>query len=223
MERVRPAAELSEEEAERWAAHLEAHLGASSTVFHELVSDAVHIDVLVFAPRAGRPFQVLVTQGMSALPMSVPEGAEALTHAELLIALPPDWKLDGDGSDDETLRWPMSTLRFIARLPHSYATWIGFGHTIPNGAPPAPYAPDTALCGAIVGDPVALPESIRTCEIAPGKTVNLYALFPIHEDEMSFKLEHGAAPLFRRMARRAVDEVVRPARRSALARRFRLR
>jgi hypothetical protein len=56
----------------------ETHLGEIHDVYHELISDLVHIDIHHVAPDDERPFHTLVTSGMSDLPMTVPEGVEAL-------------------------------------------------------------------------------------------------------------------------------------------------
>jgi len=216
------ARELPEAEMKAWSEHLAAFLGPSSTVLHELVSDAVHLDVLRFSPAPGRPFHVLVTQGMSARPMNVPEEATGFEHAELLLAVPEDWKLDGPESADPRWHWPVQTLKLVARLPHLYDTWIGCGHTIPNGDPPEPYAANTVLCCALVAFPTIVPEPAWRCEVAPGKVVHLYALFAICEDEMELKLKRDAEALLDKMEKQGVTEVIDPSRKSALARKWRL-
>ena len=213
-------AELDDAQAERWAEHLHEHLGGEATVFHELLSDTIHLDVLVYAATDERPFHVLVTQGMSALPMTVPEGAEEHRFAELMVALPRDWVLDGDAADQERWYWPMRTLKFVARLPHLHDTWIGLGHTIPNGHPAEPYAEGTQLCCVMTGPPLRFSDAMWKCDVAPGKTIRLYALLPLYEDEMNFKLEHGSDALFAKLDDRAVDELLDPSRRSVLAKRF---
>ena len=73
------------------SAHVERHLGRIGVVFHEIVSDLVHIDLLHVPPTRERPFHTLVTCGMSTRPMNVPEDAEELRYAELMLSLPPDW------------------------------------------------------------------------------------------------------------------------------------
>jgi hypothetical protein len=213
-------AELEEEEAERWNEHLHEHLGGEATVFHELLSDTIHLDVLVFAATDERPFHVLVTQGMSALAMTVPEGAEEHRFAELMVALPREWLIDGNESDEERWYWPMRTLKFVARLPHLHDTWIGLGHTIPNGHPAEPYTDGTKLCCVIAGPPMRFGDELWKCETSPGKTVRLYALLPLYEDEMNFKLEHGSSALFEKLDERQVDELFDIQRRSVLAKRF---
>jgi Suppressor of fused protein (SUFU) len=213
-------AEVSDEHAQRWSAHLERHLGGVSTVFHELLSDTIHLDVLVFPATTERPFHALVTQGMSALPMTVPEGAEDVAYAELMVVLPPNWMIEGEEAKEERWYWPMRMLKSVARLPHLYETWIGFGHTIPNGDPPEPYDESTEQCCVIAAPAVMFGEDVASCELADGKIVRLYSLVPIYEDEMRFKLEHASEALFEKLSARGVGEVIDPARRSALGKRF---
>ncbi len=213
-------AEMDDEEAERWSEHLHQHLGGEATVFHELLSDTIHLDVLLYAATSERPYHVLVTQGMSALPMTVPDGAEEHRFAELMLALPPDWVMDGAEADEERWYWPMRTLKLVARLPHLHATWIGLGHTIPNGPPAEPYAEDTKLCCMMAGPPMLFGDAFWKCEVAEGKTVRLYALLPLYEDEMAFKLEQGSDALFEKLDERDVSELVDVKRRSVLAKRF---
>src|SRR5690606_27736593 len=81
----------------------------------------------------------LVTSGMSDLPMSVPEDAGCPGFAELMVTLPAGWKLDQASFQDENWYWPVRLLKSLARLPHKHATWLGFGHTVPNGHPAGPY------------------------------------------------------------------------------------
>lgn len=213
-------AELDDEEAQRWGEHLHEQLGGDYSVFHELISDTIHLDVLVFPATEERQHHVLVTQGMSALPMTVPEGAEDYRYCELLVALPADWVIEGDEADEERWYWPMRLLKSIARLPHLYETWIGVGHTIPNSDPVEPYAEVTEQCCAIVTPLVLFGEAMDSCEIAPDKTVRLYALTPIYEDEMLYKLEHGYEKLFEKLEERKLTELIDPKRRSVLAKRF---
>lgn len=213
-------AELGEGEAERWAQHLHEHLGGEATVFHELLSDTIHLDVLVYAATDARPYHVLVTQGMSALPMTVPPGAEEYRFAELMLLLPRDWVMDGDAADEERWYWPMRTLKLVARLPHLHETWIGLGHTIPNGQPAEPYAEGTQLCCVMTGQPLGFGEGFGRCQVAPDKTVHLYVLVPLYEDETEYKLQHGSQALFEKLAARGVGQCVDVARRSVLAKRF---
>ena len=52
------------------------------------------------------------------------------------ISLKSSQKLGRAGSNPKDLPyerfWPIQMLKFLARFPHEYKTWLGWGHTIPN-------------------------------------------------------------------------------------------
>ncbi len=135
---------------QRLSHHIEEHVGEIEMVFHELISDLVHVDVHWIKATPQRPFHVLVTTGMSDLPMTVPKGAEAHRYAELAIALPADWNMNEADWQDEDHYWPIRWLKMLARFPHEYETWLAVPHTVPNGDPAERFAPSTALCGWLI-------------------------------------------------------------------------
>src|SRR5215216_8015305 len=101
--------------------HVTRHVGPVTDAFHERVSDVVRVDLLVVGPHEGRPYTTLVTCGMSELPMRVPiENPEdlgrvpELRHAELLLALPPDWPLRPEAFQHEENYWPLRWLKKLA-------------------------------------------------------------------------------------------------------------
>src|ERR1044072_886079 len=126
--------------------HIEAHWGKVETVFHELCSDYVHVDVHYVKATKERPFHTLITSGMSDRPMRAPDGAEDFRYSELVISLPPEWPLDEESFKDEKNWWPIRWLKKLARFPHEYDTWFTWGHTIPNDDPPVPFAENTKFC-----------------------------------------------------------------------------
>lgn len=187
--------------------HIERHLGSVSSVYHELISDKVHLDVHVVPPSADFPFYTLITSGMSDRPMAVPPEAspdEAPRFAELCILLPSTWNIPADPADiaeafeDENVYWPIRWLKLLARLPHEYGTWLGFGHTIPNGENAAPFADDTELGCMLLLTALSLPEEFQTLEISPNKMVHFYTLYPIYREEMELKMEQGVNALIDR-------------------------
>jgi Suppressor of fused protein (SUFU) len=200
-------------EAEEIEEHLARFIGEASWVFHEIVSDLVHLDVHIVEPTAERDWWTLFTTGMSALPMTVPEGCEALRYAELMVMLPADWKVremkvTPPPPDLEQWYWPIRWLKQLARLPHDYGTWIGFGHTIPNGDPAEPFAPDTKLCGWALIPPITIPDEGRSVELSDGREVHFYCLHAVHHAEMSLKLNKGMDALLDAFEKHDVSEVL---------------
>jgi hypothetical protein len=203
--------------------HLTSMLGEhDGRVYHEIVSDIVHLDVHMVPAAGERVWTTLVTSGMAERPMAVPEDLEEHRYAELTLALPSHWSLDTDTWEDENLYWPVRLLKDLARLPHDYETFLYYGHTIPNGDPPQPYADGTALCGALIGPPVLTPDGFDELELADGRAVRFYAVFPLHRNEMEFKLQKGAEALWERLEEAGVSELVDPNRESVMGRRRRL-
>jgi hypothetical protein len=200
--------------------HVMAHIGPVTNVFHEIESDLVRIDILVVGPSDKRPFTTLVTCGMSDRPMRVPiEDPEdlglvpELRYAELLLCLPPDWPLTSESFRDEANYWPVRWLKRLARLPHRCDGWLGVGHTIPNGDPPAPFAPNVPFCGWLVDEPVLLPTEVQKLRLSD-KVVNFYSIVPLYEEEMLLKLRKGSGSLAHLLDRAKVSELVEVGRRN---------
>lgn len=193
---------------EEISAHIEKYLGPVETVFHEVVSDTVHIDVHFVMPTSESDCVRLVTSGMSDLPMTVPEQSSAPRYAEVMMTLPAGWKLDSESFKNEEWYWPVRLLKSLARLPHKYATWLGVGHTMPNGDPAEPYASNTKLCGAIIVPPLTAPDAFDTLAINEDKVISFYSVIPIYQAEMDLKLRKGSDELFRRFSAKGISDFV---------------
>lgn len=192
--------------------HIVAHLGKSDRAFHEIASDAVHIDVHVVAPVPKFPFVRLVTSGMSDLPMSTPDNAGVPRFAELIATLPGEWPLDQESFKNEVWYWPIRLLKFLARFPHLYSTWLGSGHSIPNGDPPLPYAGGTKLCGAIILPPLTAPNGFHSLVINGDKTIEFFSVVPLYEEELNLKLRSGSEALLKKLVDGKMFDIIDPSR-----------
>lgn len=188
--------------------HVAEHIGKIENVWHEIVSDIVHIDVHVVPPRPERPYYTLVTSGMSDLPMNAPEGAEDWKFSELMLCLPPDWPLTTEAFKDERNYWPVRWLKTLARFPHEYETWLSVAHTIPNGEPPEPLADNTAFAGFMLVPPLTTSVEFHELLVPPLRTIHFHALLPLTAAEMAFKLKHGADALMERLEKAKVTELI---------------
>ena len=176
--------------------HIEEYFGSYENVFHEISSPDIHVDVVVIEPTRERNYYVLVTMGMGARKMSVPPDLEGyrLERAEILVCLPPDWNLAD--INNEKWYWPLKWLKILARLPGEENTWLGWGHTIPNGGP---FAENTRLSGIMLISPGAFGEESYECELPSGEVVNFYQMLPLYDEEIKFKLNHDAKSLLELM------------------------
>lgn len=188
--------------------------GRESRVLHEIVSDLVHIDVHVMWPTPEQDFFVLYTTGMSDLPMtpdrSIPEqDRRDLELAELFLFLPGDWPLSREGMPPEETYWPIRMLKFMARFPHQYHTWLGWGHTMPNGPEYAPLDDSVGFGGVVFsgGD-----GPLGRLDTKDGRRLNLLHLIPAYKEEIEYKLKYGMNELMKLFQEKDVPIVLDPQR-----------
>ena len=195
--------------------HIQQYFGQFENVFHELASPDIHVDICVVPPSEERDYYTLVTMGMGAHRMNVPEelAEYKLERAELAIALPTHWKLDAESIKDEKWYWPIGLLKVLARLPIANDTWLGFGHTMDKQSP---FAEDTKLCSAILTGPQSVKQGSEVCILPDGEEVNFYQVIPLYQEESAYKMEYDADVLLKKME--GISFVVNPSRQNAITR-----
>ncbi len=168
-------------------------------VFHEIVSDLVHIDVCIRKPNDNQKFYVVYTTGMSDMPMTLPEGytdREDLKYSELYLFLPESfhfgesYSLISDLEDKDA--WIIHLIKYLARFPHEYDTWLGYGHTLPNGPQYAPLCNGTQMGGVVFSQGGGDLEYVNTKD---GKSINLLMVIPSYQEEIEYKLKYGMSAL----------------------------
>ena len=181
----------AEEEIDALDAHIDKYFGKSENVFHEIASPDIHVDIYIIEPTRKRNYYTLITMGMGARRMKAPDELKEykLERAEIIVYLPANWNVTG--SDDKDY-WPVRWLKLLARLPIQNDTWLGWGHTVPNGGP---FAPNTQLSGVMLVNPESVKEGASVCKLPGGDEVNFYQMIPLYEEEMNFKIENGAEAL----------------------------
>ena len=203
------------ENIEAISAHIEKHIGKVDMVLHEIVSHLVHIDVHWVKPARRFPFHVLITSGMSDKAMNVPEDHEDLAFAELCILLPSDWNIGIEEfqvaeseETDENNYWPVRWLKTMARFPHEYNTWLGWGHTVPNGMEVEPYAENTTLGCMLLLPSISLPKDFFELKTKAGKLIRFYCLYPLYKEEMEYKMNKGKEALIDKFEEYGIMDVV---------------
>lgn len=185
----------SEEEIDAIEEHIKEYFGDFPTVFHELVSPDIHCDIYIVPPTEEKNYYTLITVGMGAHIMDVPEELDAgeLGRAELLICLPAEWKV---GENAEEWFWPISLLKGLARLPINCETWLGWGHTVDHRET---FAENTELCGSLLIYPENVEKGADRCTLPSGETVNFFEVIPLYREEMMFKRDHDTHALLEKM------------------------
>lgn len=186
----------TEEELDAVEDHIRDYFGDFPTVLHEIFSPDIHVDVCLIPPSEERNFYTLVTLGMGAHVMNIPEELpkDKLGRAELVMCLPPDWKV---GENDDRWFWPIALMKNLARLPIACDTWLGYGHSIDNQES---FCDETKLCGSLLISPEEVPVEALSCELPNGEPVNFYEIAPLYREEMEYKIENDTEALLKVMS-----------------------
>jgi hypothetical protein len=158
----------------------ERFFGKVRGVFEEALPLIPRVDVHAYSRRGPGGFNVctLVTSGMSDLEMDVPVAAPR--RVELIFYC------------SELQQEYVETMRWLAHFPHDQKTWIGSGHTIPNGNPPEPFWGSSVLDTFLLLPPIVTRDATLPDElILGGEPVHFLWAVPLTTPECNLKLEQG--------------------------------
>lgn len=169
----------------------------------EVDSGSDGVDVRIYEPGfAERSFYTLVTCGMSDAPMpGPPELGRDVLRAELILYV------DQPGTSLVRL------MRTLALMPRRMGIWLGHGHTLPNGDPPAPLFSGSVLDTLLILDTNVMPEREVWRHVAlDGDPLRLLHPLPITSRECALKVSAGLAALLDRFDERKLSFVLDPGR-----------
>ncbi len=192
--------------------HLLRHLG-DFRVYHEIVSDLIHLDLAIFEPSAERPYYTAITMGVSDAPLNVPPDLRDYRHQELMLYLPPSWDLDFEESGERSW-WPFRMLKKLGRFLHQHDTFFAPGHSV-TGDDADPFIAGSKLSAVMLLPPFE-PDAFDTLEIA-GAPCRFLWVAPITANECEYKLEHGADALMTRLRQAGISPLIDPNRASVIA------
>lgn len=173
-------------------------------VLHEKESEIIHSDIFIVKPAEDRNYNLLLTCGLSALPMKVPDDLDYLQFAEISLLLPTHWKLNYDDFADENNYWPIRALKQLSKYPHLNNTWFGHGHTIPLDDT---FKVNHNFDSIILLESITLPDELTYIE-TDEKEIYFYAAIPIYKEELEYSLEHGTDKLLSLFQQHNIEEIV---------------
>ncbi len=170
--------------------HIENNFGEASSFFHEKESEFIQIKIYTIPPTKENPYYILVTVGMGAHLMNVPESLnkEKLKRAELVLFLPPNWNPDSEKTEQ---KWPLQLLGMLSRLPIEENAWLGWGHTVDYGEG---FTEECGFSGITLINSMAGADS-QICKFSDTDEVNFYQVILLHRNELDFKNKNGASAL----------------------------
>lgn len=193
--------------------HIRAHIGPVDTVFHEIESDTIAIDIHHVPPTASRNCHTLITSGMS--DQAMPEGA-GVQFGELVMCLPPDWPMDEEALEDDASTWPMEMLRALGRLPYAHGVAFDFGLCTDNLTLPFAMAADTGFSAVLLAPPVTIPDAFWCLEAIDGKVIDFFGIVMLYPRELDCARYQGVVALARALDMLSVNELVQTGRAPAV-------
>lgn len=187
--------------------------GCEPQVFHEVVSDVVHIDLWFVPPASNRPWVTVLTSGMAERPLPTHSKFRGPARVELVLALPADWPMDLASWKQERNYWPMRVLKQVCRYPHECGLPVGIGHTLEAPALDGNQFGFTAL---LLGPPAVFGDMPASFQFR-GERVHYLSLVPIFADELGFARSSGSRSLWELLGSRPLPELI-DARTSVLGR-----
>ncbi len=185
--------------------------GYNSFILHEILSSIIHIDIAIYPPTDKKNYYALATMGMSAKQMNSPLKRSEFEYAELVMYLPPDWKIDRPHAktnydNDANNWWPFKLLKITAKLPFDTNSWLGYGHSVSDDEKYSPYA-NTKFCAAVLLDPSH--EGIKFDKIKSGtKEFFVFGVIPVYKEELDYKAKHGVKELDKLFKQNNISRVI---------------
>lgn len=173
-------------------------------VFDEKVSPDFHLDVYWIQANRKRKFHILLTSGVSSIPMNVP-ASSLNSRIELFMLLPDDWPFDMEQLQQEKNYWPIGLLKDMGRYPHAHGTWLGSGHTVPEGQ--GKTIADTRFAATLLMKSKTLSSDFQRVPFG-GSVIDLLMLFPLYGEEYEFKRAAGIHGLASELDAKNVSDII---------------
>ena len=210
--RRRPKYLYTKNDVEALEAYITQQYGEIETVFHELKSPDIHLDIYVIKPTQQENYYKLVTIGVGAYQMQVPQELRNLgmDRAELVVFLPADWNVKGTQEVDY---WPIRMMKTVGRLPILCKTWIGEGHSFAS-EDGNPYAENTMQNSCFLLCAMSGAGEHQSLLLPSGKKVRFYQVIPTYQEEMEYKLKNGCQALVEKLIENGIDMIINPQRKN---------
>lgn len=190
--------------------HLDQFFGKDEdiVVLDEIKSEIIHRDIYIIKANENRPFHILLSCGMSALPMNIPNDIDSSEFCEVMMLLPKDWNINYESFDDERNYWPFRLIKELMMLPYSDKTWLGYGHTFGHEEDEE-FAEGVGFKSVLLANSMELSSEFTEIELENGKVIDIYTLIPLYKDELEFKKENGTYSLLERFDEFGIEEVIK--------------
>ena len=195
--------------------HIIKHFGSISRTIPVKESENLNLRIYVIEPAKERDFYTLITCGMGAYKMELPDDFKDtdLDRIEMLIYLSPNWNMElalskptglitGEtvtpifGSMYDEWNYPVKILKNLAQAPVNNDSYFVMGNIMDDEKPLSPSTNDT---GGILISPAYVSEEGCVCTLPDGDKVRFLQVMPIQTFEIDRAANLDQSLIFHRM------------------------
>ncbi len=198
------AAVYSKEERAAVEEHIMKYFGEPEWTLEEnshrsMKTGKMRVDLYCIPPSHRLNLQTLVTCGMGAYKMKMPQGMNPKDHeqdsdrAELIVSLPPEWK-PREATDE--CCWPARMLYTLGHFPEATGNAVLWGNCIDFEEP---FCESVRFSGVVLTLPYG-EKGCDVCTLPSGERVCFYQVIPVYPEEIEFYHKYGAQKLLERVA-----------------------
>lgn len=191
--------------------HIETYYGAIDKIMYGVVSEGIYMNLALILPTEEKKYYQIVTIGMGAYQMELPEekverdGED--NRIELMLTLPEDWNFS---SKEEKDIWSLRWMEILAMIPIKQNTWLGWGSSITNSEEERLSSEENIkFSGIVLSVPNGIQEGGEVCTFSDGTSVHFYQMLPVYKEEMEFKLKNGFIELLKRFVEYDLEHVIK--------------
>lgn len=156
---------------------------------------------------------VIMTNGLSAVKMNVPEAVKGLEYNELFFCLPSYW--EWQDLENPNMNWIFPWIQRLAKHVVEKNSWFGHGHTMPCGKEMNSLSETMLQNHFILSNPVLLEKELIPLQLTD-RSIQFLGIIPIFGEEMDYKQGKGTLKLMKKLQSRGVNELLDDYRSSVL-------
>ena len=158
---------------------------------YQIIFKTDRYELINVPPTEERPFNLILTKGLSGRKLKVPAGVDELTNSriELALCLPKEWEFSNSESYN---LWPINALCDLINFILTTDDFIGFGYSFANSKP---LHPSTDFSGGILTALGAYDKKSQELALTDNSLVRIFELVFLFPAELEYRSKHSAAEL----------------------------
>lgn len=158
---------------------------------YQIIFKTDRYELINVPPTEERPFNLILTKGLSGKKIKVPAGVDELTNSriELALCLPKEWEFSNNESYNI---WPINTLCELINFILTTDQFVGFGYSFSKSKP---LHPSTDFSGGILTALGSFDKKAQEITLSDNSLVRFFELVFLFPAELEYRSNHSASEL----------------------------